>query len=234
VDLHLFEPKEGLRALTANFGSKTLGLLDPGTGTGLEIPLGAAVSRFVPIAGSDGKQRLFAWHGGKTVAAGHLVDLDDLPKKKGKAVRRLDFSAVVQGVTPAGQLLLVQLASSAAPLALVNPQTGNITEFQGTGELVGVLATTPAAPTAFVLGSTATGLRLSRIDLTTLAGTTVNVGMPGPQHLAPLGGSGVAVLGGGGDWGNWVLAAPQGDLAAAKLRFAEAFALDGLLQKEAK
>lgn len=234
VDLHLFDPKEGLRALTANFGSKALGLLDPSTGTGLEIPLAVSVSKFVAVAGNDGKQRLFGWFAGASVAAGYVIDLDDLPKKKGKALRRLDFSAGVTSVTVASHLLLVQLGSTAAPLALVNPQTGNITEFQGTGGIRGVLATTvQTAPTAYVLGETSTGLRLSRIDLTTLAGTTANVALTGAQHLVPLGASGVAVLGGGGAWGNWVLAAPQGDLDTAKLRFVEGFALDGLLQQEA-
>ncbi len=234
VDLHLFDPKEGLRALTANFGSKALGLLDPSTGTGLEIPLAVPLSRFVPVLGNDGKQRLFGWYAGAGVAAGYVVDLDDLPKKKGKALRRLDFSAGVSHVTVAGHLLLVQLASGAAPLALVNPQTGNVTEFQGTGKILGVLATASAGvPTAYVLGQPTSGLRLSRIDLSTLAGVTANVDLSGAHTLVPLGATGVAVLGGGGNWGAWVLAAPQGDLETAKLRFLEGFALDDLLQAEA-
>lgn len=232
ADLHVFDVKEGLRAVTVNLGSQSLALLDPASGTGLEIPLAARVTQLRPMKGADGVQRLLGWNPNQAIA--YLVNLDDLPKKKGKAISAVDFGNSVLSVATTGDKALVRLNSGDVSAALLNAVTGNITEFQGVGDNPNLLVTSgPGGPKGFLLATVGQQMRLSRVDLTTLAGETLNLNIGDADNLLPLGGDGVVALG-AGLGGYWALATPTGSLDAKKLQWFEGYGMAGLLQRGSK
>ena len=224
VDLHLFDTKDGLRILTANYSGKSLALLDPATGSGLEIPLNNRVSKFVPVTGADGKARLLAWDDKAQTAYTYLVDVGDLTKKKGKALREVTFNASLHAAQAAAGFIVAELNGGQTSAALLAVDTGKITEFQGAGTLAG-----PTSGALWLLGNSNFQARLSRVDLATLHGDTLVLGDVTADALVRLGDSGVAVLG-PGLAGYWVAAFPTGALKADTGQWLEGFGLTGLAE----
>ena len=222
--LHVFEQASGgLRVLTVNAGSADLALLDPSTGTGFRLDLEFSASQILPFQGEDGKPRAVLWQ--PNVARLWIADLDDLAKKKGKALHSVKSDQPIEDVQASGGRLLLRHPSATAGLSIYNAATGQVTVFQGTGRIVqrGIVV---IGTIAFVLGMVDTGSRISRIDLADLHGTSVTVGRE-PAGLVRLGSQGIAVLS-AGLGGQAVAAFPSGSLASNKSQFLEGFALSDL------
>lgn len=222
--LHVFDQVAGgLRVLTVNAGSADLALLDPSTGTGFRLALEMSASRILPFQGEDGKPRAVLWHPG--VARLWIADLDDLTKKKGKALHSLKSDQPIEDVQAHGGRLLLRHPSTAAGLSIYDAKTGQVTVFQGTGRVVerGILVIDTIA---FILGRVNSGSRVSRIDLVDLHGTSVTVARD-PAGLVRLGSQGIAILS-AGLGGQAVSAFPSGSLATSKGQFLEGFALSDL------
>jgi hypothetical protein len=222
--LHVFEQASGgLRVLTVNAGSSDLALLDPSTGTGFRIDLEMAATQILPFQGDDGKPHAVLWRPG--AARLWVADLDDLTKKRGKALHSLQTDQAILDVQAHGTQLLLRHPSNTAGLSLYEAKTGQVTVFQGTGHVLdsGVLV---VGAQAFVLGAVPSGSRVSRIDLTDLHGTSLSLGRD-PADLLRLGSQGIAVVSPG--LGGWAIAAfPSGSLDAGKGQFLEGFALSDL------
>lgn len=221
VDLHVFQQASGgLRVLTVNAGSQDLALLDPATGTGFTLDLGMAAAHIVPFAGPDGLPRAALWSAGYNSL--WIADLNDLTKKRGKAVHRVQTDQTIYGLHVAGNRLLLVHGSAQAGLSLYDAGTGQLTSFKGTGQVKAVRVT---GERAWVLGEVDGTARLARIDLADLHGNSLTLNQK-PVGLHVLG-SGVAVSGAGlGAW--WLAAFPTGDLDATKATFLEGFAFENL------
>ena len=221
VDLHVYEQKSGgLRVLTANAGSRDLALLDPTSGTGFSLALDVPPAHILPF--SDGTQSYAAiWTPGYSTMT--IATLDDLAKKKGKALRVVALEQPLKGVVAAGGHLLLEHDSSSAGLSLYDAASAQLTSFKGTGALVDVRVIGNAA---YFLGLADGHSRLSRIDLSNLHGSSLTLDQM-PSGLHALGSAGVAISGGGlGGW--WIAAFPDGSLDASKATFLEGFSLTGL------
>lgn len=230
LDFHLFDSKEGLRVLTANFAGKSLALLDPANGSGLEIPLETAVTRFLPVQGADGRPRLLAWNHLQGSARAYTIDVDDLIKKKGKAITKLTFNAAIGAIRTVASYAVVQLQSSSASLALLEVVSGKVTEFQGAGALIDLRVVVSTGSTAlWLLGTANSSSRLSRVDLVTLHAESLSLAATNPAMLVRLGDAGVAALG-SGLGGFYVAAFPTGELNASKGQWLDGFALEGYTQ----
>lgn len=227
LDLYVYESKGALRVLVANNVAASLSILDPATGSGIEIPLQSAVSRLRMIPAADGKQRVVAWAADQLHADAYIVDLDDLDKKKGKAVRRVLFDQSVVDLLPVAGKVLVRHTGSAVGLSLLDVISGTSTQFAGTGNLTALrVVETPGGAAAWLLGSASAGARLSRIDLTTLHGDSVTFNAAG-QGLFRVGSSVMAYGWGLGGW--WAAVFPDGPVDAKKASWFEGFTLQGWL-----
>ena len=223
ADLHLYDAKEGLRVLVANLQAQSLSVLDPATGSGQEIPIGGPVSRFVPVTAADGKARVLAWWhlGGANKL--WIVELDDLAKKKGKAIRPIQLDQPVLGLQPVGGQVVLEHKSSQYGASLLDVVTGKITQFSGAGSVkqVRTLGSVGSA-SVWIVGTSGLQTRLSRIALSDQHGASLNMEVSG-DLLLPLG-DGVALLGPGlAGW--WVAFFPKGELDKTKASWLEGFGL---------
>lgn len=222
ADLHVFETKEGLRVFTVNAGSRDVALLDPATGTNLAIPLQYIVNRIVPYLGQDGLQHALLLRGDATVFTAYVVDLDDLAKRKGKALHLVTFDHGIGQVVQAGPRFFVRPVNVAG-LTVLDPDTRNKTAFNGAGVVTDLRVSGDAV---FVLGKVDGQSRLSRIDAATLQGSSLTLGHVATR-LTRLGQDGIAVAGTGvAGW--WIAAFPTGVLDQASGRWVEGFALQGV------
>lgn len=224
-DLHLFTAAEGLRVLVANVQAKSLSVLDPATGSGFELPIGAPVSRFEPLAAADGKQRVLAWWPQGGMAKLWIVDLDDLAKKKGKAIRPIALDQALYGVQPLGGQVVLEHNSALYGASLLDAVTGKITQFSGAGKVIQVRTLgAVGSASAWLLGTSGSQTRLSRIALSDQHGASVNLDAKA-ERLMPLG-DGVALMGQGlAGW--WLAFFAKGELDAGKATWHEGFGLDG-------
>lgn len=224
-DLHLYSAAEGLRVLVANVQAKSLSVLDPATGSGFELPIAAPVSRFEPVAAADGKQRVLAWWHVGGLAKLWIIDLDDLAKKKGKAIRPVALDLPLYGVQPVGGQVVLELKSSQYGAALLDVLTGKVTQFSGAGKVSQVRTLGAAgSASAWLLGSSGGQTRLSRIALSDQHAASLNLDVDG-QRLLPLG-DGVALMGRSlAGW--WLAFFAKGELNAANASWLEGFGLDG-------
>lgn len=223
ADLHLYDAKEGLRVLVANLQAKSLSVLDPATGSGQEIPIGGPVSRFVPVTAADGKARVLAWwHSGGQNRL-WIVELDDLAKKKGKAIRPIQLDLAVMGIQPVGGQVVLEHQSSLYGASLLDVVTGKITQFSGAGKVkqVRTLGAVGSA-SVWIVGTSGNDTRVSRIALSDQHGASLNIAVNGDK-LLPIG-DGVALLGQGlAGW--WVAFFPKGELDKSKASWLEGFGL---------
>lgn len=223
ADLHLYDSKEGLRVLVANLQAQSLSVLDPATGSGQEIPIGGPVSRFVPVTAADGKARVLAWWHLGGVNKLWIVELDDLAKKKGKAIRPIQLDQAVWGLQPVGGQVVLEHKSNTYGASLLEVVTGKITQFSGAGAVrqVRTLGAVGSA-SVWIVGTSGTQTRLSRIALADQHGASLNMDVDG-EKLLPLG-DGVALLGQGlAGW--WVAFFPKGELDKSKASWLEGFSL---------
>ncbi|MBI5611421.1 MAG: hypothetical protein HY902_21290, partial [Deltaproteobacteria bacterium] len=234
ADLHVFDTTAGLRVLVANVQAKSLSVLDPATGSGLEIPLDGVVRQFRVIPAPDGKARVLAWSPGSGLNFLYVVNLDDLAKKKGKAIERIAFDFPIVDLLPVAGKVLVRHQSTSVGLSLLDVVGGTATQFKGTGNLIDLRAIDgPSGATAWLLGSNGSDLRLSRIDLATLHGDSTPLHSTGQNLSVSAGlyrvGDGLAVVGSGlaGLWAAWL---PNQPIAAKNMVWFEGFALERWLQ----
>jgi len=221
VDLYVYEQKSGgLRVLTANAGSHDVALLDPTTGTGFAVALDFAPTRILPF--SDATHTWAAiWAPG--YASMYIADLDELSKKKGKALRPVATEQAIRTIVPAGAKLLLQHDSPTAGLSIYDARTTQLTSFKGTGK---VLDLRLVAGRAYLLGTTNGQSRMSRIDLADLHGSSLTLSEDA-TGLHTLGTAGIAVSGQGlGGW--WLATFPDGTLDTKAANFLEGFTLSGL------
>lgn len=224
-DLHLYTAAEGLRVLVANVQAKSLSVLDPATGSGFELPIGAPVSRFEPVTAADGKQRVLAWWHQGGLAKLWIIELDDLAKKKGKAIRPVVLDLPLYGVQPVGGQVVLEHSSSQYGASLLDVVTGKVTQFSGAGKVIQVRTLgAVGSASVWLLGTSGIQTRLSRIALSDQHGASLNLDVAG-ERLMPLG-DGVALMGQGlAGW--WVAFFAKGELDASKANWLEGFGLDG-------
>ncbi len=221
VDLHVYEQKSGgLRVLTANAGSHDVALLDPTTGTGFTVALDIAPAKILPF--TDGTHNWAAiWAPGYSSLS--IADLDQLAKKKGKALSLVTTEQPIRGIVPAGARLLLLHDSATAGLSIYDAGTTQLTSFKGTGQVVDLRV---VAGNAYLLGSTNGQSRISRISLSDLHGSSLTMAESG-AGLHTFGTSGIAISGQGlGGW--WLATFPDGTLDASKANFLEGFTLSGI------
>lgn len=224
ADLVVFLAKEGLRIAAVNKGSRDLALLDPATGTGLTIPLAHPAVKFRSYMGADGLQHALLLSD-QAVPYLYVVDLEDLAKRKGKAVHLVQLDHPVAQVVQAGSRFVIGPGGGVQGLTVLDPATQVRTAFAGAGTVLDLRATPDRV---YALGKVGDGLRLSRIEMTSLQGTSLGLART-PTRLARLGDSGIAVLGAGmGGW--WIAAFPTGELTTDAGRWLEGLTLQGLLE----
>jgi len=224
VSLHVFEAKAGRRVLTANHTSRDVAILDPTTGTGTVVHLGTPTTKIVPFENAKGEPMALLWRSGLTDF--HLVDLDRVAKKKGKAISRIHVDQPIRNVVAAGASFILQHDSADRGLSLYNTETGKQTVFGGTGTLSHVLKVGDAV---FALGRAGGDSRISRISLNDLHPTSIALKNRTTTSLVPFGEAGVAAAGPGlGGW--WLALFASGTLKAKDGAWLEGFVLEGVLQ----
>ncbi len=230
TDLQVVDSKVGLRVLTVNQGAQTVALLDPSTGTGTYVDLDFPATHILPYTGADTKAHALLY--GSGAAAIYTVDIDDMLKKKGKAIHKFTLSQPVTGVASAPPFFLLQHASTSTGLEMFDPNLGKLTAFAGTGAIVQWLL---AGDSIYILGSVVgpggyshVG-RLSRIDLKDSHGSSVDLSRSA-ESLWRLDGDRVAVLAGEGVGGWWTAVFDNGAVDANKPHVIEGLYLDGEMQ----
>ena len=152
-----------------------------------------------------------------------IVELDDLAKKKGKAIRPIQLDQPVLGLQPVGGQVVLEHKSSQYGASLLDVVTGKITQFSGAGSVkqVRTLGSVGSA-SVWIVGTSGLQTRLSRIALSDQHGASLNMEVSG-DLLLPLG-DGVALLGPGlAGW--WVAFFPKGELDKTKASWLEGFGL---------
>jgi len=225
ADIHVFEGKDGLRVLTTNSKSRDLAVLDPSTGTGTYVHLESLTDWIVPYQSKSGAPMALLWRDG--VYDFHIVDLDAVKKKKGKAVKRVRLDQPINAVAAHGdRFLLTHAGHVDRGLSLYDAAAGKQTVFGGTGLVKSVLV---AGDAVFALGNVNGATRVSRIDIKDLHGTSISLKNRAAQKLLPYGDTGVAAVGPGlGSW--WLAVFGEGVLKADKGVWLEGFALEGALR----
>jgi hypothetical protein len=232
ADLLLFDSTDGLRVLVVNSGAPEIAVLDPGTGSGFSVPLAAWALRITPLTGADGRARAVLTPGG----IGNyfdVIDLLDLPKKKGKALRHEVAGASFGDLLVAdGQILLRH--GGAGGLTLYDPVERRFTTFSGIGDVRGLRATPGRV---WVLGTASGKTLLASIDLADLHATSLVLGgdaeVAALSALALVGGKGVAAVG-CNIWHCRLAWFAGGELSASAMTWLEDFELSGLLTEGAK
>jgi hypothetical protein len=228
----VFATSAGLRAATLNAAPPSVSLVNPETGASATTPLDIPATGWLPYDDADGKRAAIAWVGNGSSATAVRVALDQLEKKKGKALHAIRAEAPIGGVTLAGATVALRHGGGGA-LSLYDIGSDKLAAFQGTGAVQALLLRGEAL---YVLGRPAPGqTRLSRIALADLSGAAVDVPREA-DALLPWASAGVA-LSGPGLAGPWLALWPEGsapaaDGAAAKLHWLEGFALEGALDQE--
>ncbi len=218
ADIALVDTAAGLRVLTVHGGAAQVALLNPTTGTGTAVTLTTIARHIEPYVGADGKPHALLWNDNNTML--HRVDIEDIDKKKGKAVHDVQASLGITQVTAlADQFLLQQTGAQLSAYDAVNDR---MTALTGMGAVKAIRVVSGAM---WVLGAVTGGLRLARIDLANLTAQSMELTLPA-TGLVPWGTNGVA-LWTLGDGTGTLLALPTGalDLDAAKL--VQGFALTG-------
>lgn len=189
VELEVFDTSAGLRIATLNAQAKSVSLVNPATGAGFAVPLEAYYTGWTALVAADGKRQALAWRQGLPTMA--LIDLDQLEKKKGKAIKTLLLSNAIQDVMVHDGIAITRHPNLSA-VSTVDLVTGKVSSFQGTGNLPQLL---PRAGALLLRSNTPFGKTLiSRIDLKTLQGTSLTWDTP-TDDLLPLGGeAGLALV----------------------------------------
>ncbi len=218
ADLALMDTTAGLRILTVHAGAPQLALLNPATGTGTAVTLTSPSRHIQPYTGADGKLHALLW--ADNVATLQRVDIEDIEKKKGKAIHDVQASLGVSGVTAlAGQFLLQH---NGVQLSAYDADNDRLTALTGMGTVRDVRVLGGAM---WVLGAVASGMRLARIDLANLTAQSMELNLPA-TGIAAWGSTGVA-LWSLGDGSGALLALPTGALDLDTAELAQGFALAG-------
>jgi hypothetical protein len=236
--LTLFGEGASLRAVTLNAAPASISLVDPGTGASQTFALDAPAGTWRTYARADGSHEAIAFTPSGSERRVSRIALDSLAKKKGKAVATWQAEWPISDVRVAGERLAI-LHTGTAAITMADLETGKLTPFQGTGN---ILAAVVRPDAVYVLGGTSQGgwyddgsRRLSRIALADLTGASLEL-KGAPQVLRPFGSAGVA-LAGGSLSGQWVAVWPAGTVPAddgspAPVHWLEGFAMHGLLDQE--
>lgn len=194
TELEVFDAGDGVRAATLDASARTVSLVNPATGSGLSVGLDDPVVRWTTFTDSDGHRRAVA--SGSNLAWLTLIDLDTLEKKKGKAISRLKLQLSATAVEVVGGHAVVRHGVSDV-VSVVDLETGKVSFFQGTGQVVQTLARGDAI---YLLASATSdgvsGTRLSRIRMSDLQGETLAFGRKATTML-PFGEQGLALVGAG-------------------------------------
>jgi len=217
-DLHVHDGSAGTRILTLSTGAWVLSVLDPSTGSGMLLPLDRPTSTIVPFS-SGGKARALLW----TPGAGdvlRVVDLEDLAKKKGKAIKTYATGSSVSKIVPVGDRFVLQHPGSSGGLSIFEGATGKFSSFQGSGAVSDLRVQGDRIFALRVVGGH--GL-MTRLTTSTLALEDIAIELAGSQ-LARFGSDGIAYVG-QGLGGVWLALFPSGALKADKSTFLEGFTL---------
>ncbi len=226
TDILLFGAGTSLRVATLNATSKELAVLDPSSGAGTFVTLEQAATAFVPYTDADQHPWALMWLGSANSQWLQLVDLERVDKKKGKAIDVLKAELVVRAVVPTKTLFALRHSSGVTGLSLLDPASGKLTSFAGTGLVQDMRV---QGDSLFVHGRVGGSSAMSRIELTDLHGSSVNVS-PGGDKLLAFGDAGVALTGLGlGSFRVAVFAA--GDLKEAPT-WLEGIFLNGLFDRK--
>ena len=209
TDLALIDTAAGLRLLTVHQGAAQLSLIHPGTGAATMVSLTSIARHIQPYTGADGKAHALLWSDDS--ARLQRVDIEDLEKKKGKAVHDVLASSGVTGVTALASQFLLQHGTYA--LSTYDAEADKLTAVSNAGKLVDVQI---SGAQLILLTTTGATTRVSRIDLAKLAVQSLETEFTA-TGLLRWGDHGLA-LWNGGDAGA-LLAFPDGvlDLESAKL-----------------
>lgn len=230
ADLQVVDAKAGLRVLTVNQSAQTVALLDPSTGTGTYVDLDFAANHILPYTGADSKAHALLY--GNGASAIYTVDIDDMLKKKGKALHKFIVNQPVIGVASAPPFFLLQHASTSTGLEMFDPNLGKLTAFAGAGAILQWLL---SGDSIYILGSVVGpgGVghvgRLSRIDLKDSHGSSVDLSRAA-ESLWRLDGDKIAVLAAEGVGGWWTAVFDNGAVDANKPHVIEGLFLDGEMQ----
>lgn len=218
TDLALIDTSVGLRLLTVHAGSALVALLNPTTGTGTAITLTTPSRHIQPYLGGDGKPHALLW--GDNNAVLQRVDIEDVDKKKGKAIHDVQASLGVSQVTALENQFLLQ--HNGAQLSAYDAVNDRLTALSGMGNVKGVRVLGGAM---WVLGAVTGGMRLARIDLANLTAQSMELNMQA-SGIAAWGANGLA-LWSLGDGSGALLALPTGALDLDTAKLAQGFALTG-------
>ncbi len=218
TDIALVDTTAGLRVLTLHAGAALVSLLDPTTGTGTSIALSTQSRHIQPYLGADGKPHALLW--GDNLAVLQRVDIEDIEKKKGKAVHDVTATQGVSQVTALQNQFLLQ--HSGSQLSAYDAENDRMTALSGMGTVKSVRVLGGAM---WVLGAVAGGMRLARIDLTNLTAQSMELSLQA-GGITAWGQNGVA-LWAAGDGSGTLMALPTGALDTDSAKMLQGFALTG-------
>ena len=216
-DIALVDSTSGLRILTVHSGASLVALLNPATGTGTTVTLTSRSQHILPYTGADGLAHALLWGDNSPVL--QRVDIEDIDKKKGKAIHDVQASLGVIGVTALADQFLLQHNGALSAYDAVNDR---MTALSGMGT---VRAVRVLGGAMWVLGAVSSGMRLARIDLANLTAQSMELDLPA-TGIAPWGPTGVA-LWSLGDGTGALLALPNGALDLDTAKLVQGFALTG-------
>jgi hypothetical protein len=218
ADIALVDTAAGLRILTVHAGAAQLSLLNPTTGTGTAVTLSTPSQHIQPYLGADGKPHALLWGDNNPVL--QRVDIEDIDKKKGKAVHDVTAGAGVAHVTALQSRFLIQ--HNGAQLSAYDAENDRMTALSGMGSVKDVRVLTDAI---WVLGSVQGGMRLARIDLANLSAQSMELTLQA-AGIRAWGANGVA-LWADDDGSGTLLALPTGALDLDTAKLVKGFALTG-------
>lgn len=224
VDLAVIDAGAGLRLLTVHNGANQLAYLNPATGTGTTLTLTSASHHIEKYTGADGKLHALLW--GENNPLLQRVDLEDIEKKKGKAIHDLSTPQGIVQVTAVGSQFL--LHRNSAELSVYDADQDRLTALTGTGQVKSVLT---VGTTILVLGRVNVGMQLARIDVNKLSAESLDLQFPA-QSVHVWGANGIA-LWSPGDGSGALLVFPDGALDLDSAHLAEGFGLAGSLNAAA-
>ena len=223
-DLHVYETADGPRVLTINRQSRDVAWLDPATGSGTVVTLETQLDRIVPWVDDSGRDRALLWASSGNVAEIALVDVVDLPKRKGKAIDRVLVDQPVSEVVAQGSRFLLRHGSSNTGLSVYDAGTDKRSTFGSTGSIRSIVE---VGGLLYALGDFAGGQQIAALDLQQLSGSSEPLDLTG-SALMRFGDAGLA-LQGSDVGGPWLLILPAAGTSVDGATWLRDLTIDGFL-----